>query len=294
MNLSPQELYTNILEGMNQLRREKKKNIKQQIQDSIKRKKANGIVQLIKDSKSVLEVTHQTDRLPMYSLSSIILFFAGIAISVLIDNLFLLPILATGLSLLPWLYILFNAVKFKKQLNEELETALSIITTSYLRTDNFILSVRENIEQINYPIRDIFEKFIVQAGMISTDITQLLEELKNSLDNTVFRDWVDQVILCQDNRTLKSTLQAIVGTLSELREATGKLEIMMYEPSKELISMALIVLLNFPMIRLMNSDWYGYLMYTIIGKLIVTATFVALFVSLIAAVQKTRPVEYRR
>lgn len=294
LKTTPMRLFMDLHDSLSRLNLKKKLSMKKQIQQSVKKRKANGIRQILMESRKVLELTHRSDRLPMYSMYSVFLSVIGILISVLLDNLFLIPVLAIGLALLPWLYILYSATKFKNQLNEEMETALSMITTSYLRSDNIITAVRENIDHINFPVKEVFEGFLFQSDMISSDITQLLENVKGSLDNTIFQDWVDQIILCQDDRNLKSTLQAIVGRLSEVRDVTGELENLMYEPMKEFISMAALALLNIPLIRLMNTEWYTTIMYTPIGQIIIAGTFIALFISLIAAVRKTRPVEYRR
>ena len=272
----------------------RKTSMKKQIRRSKKKRRSGGLRAAMREIESVLKLTHRTERLRMYSMASVFLFFAGAGCAVLLQNYFLLPVLSIGFSLLPWLYILFFAVSFRKKLNEELETALSMITASYLRSDNIIFAVKENINNIHYPIREIFDKFLIQSEKISSDIPQLLAEMRNSLDNDIFQEWVDQLILCQDNRTLKSTLQPIVSRLSNVREVSGKLETWMYEPIKEFISMAAILVLNPLIIRMMSADWYRYLTQRPVGQIIVAASAAAVFISLIAAVKKTKPVEYRR
>lgn len=276
------------------LRSQKKLNLKQQIKRSVREKKIRGIRKILADSRNVLVLTHQTDRLRWYLSASVILSISGILIGALFQNLFLIPVLAVGLPLLPWLSILLRAATFEKQLNEELETALSMITTSYLRSDNIIESIRENVGSIHYPVREIFEKFLIQADLISSDITQLLEKMRDSLDNAVWRNWVDQVILCREDRTLKSTLQPIVSRLSNVREISGKLDNNMYEPIKEFVSMAVLNILNFPLIRLMYPEWYHSLTDRTGGQILIAAVFTVVFVSLCACVTKSRPVEYRR
>ena len=292
--VSPLALFSDIAHGIRHIRERRKVSMKQKIRQSVRKKRVLGIQKIFLDAKNVLVLTHRTDRMYRYSTASVILFFAGVLISVSLDNYFLLPVLSVGMAMLPWLYILLNAVSFQHSLDEELETTLSMITTSYLRSDNIIGAVTESIDNIHYPIREIFEKFIIQANMISPDIPALLKEMKNSLDNTVFHEWVDQLILCMQNRTLKSTLQPIVSRLATVREVTGKLDTIMYEPVKQFIEMAALLILNFPLLRWMYPDWYYTLMYHTVGQIIVALTFVVIFASLSAVIEKTRPVEYRR
>ena len=271
----------------------RKPSLKQQIKQSVRKRQIRGIRKILLDARSVLELTHRTDRLRWYVSASVVLFFSGILIAFLFESYFLMPVLAIGMSLLPWLAILLSSASFQRQLNEELETALSTITTSYLRNDNIISAVRENVSNIHYPIKEIFEKFLVQADLISSDIPQLLEEMKNGLDNSAFREWVDQIILCRQNRTLKSTLQPIVSRMSTVREVSGKLDNLMYDPLKEFISMTVLVILNFPLVRMMYPDWYYSLTQRTGGQILIAVTFAAVFFSLCACVTMTRPVEYR-
>ena len=205
LRISPADLLHGGSELFLRFRPQRKLSLRQQIKRSVRENKIRGIRKILADSRNVLVLTHRTDRLRWYVSVSVFLSIAGMLVGAAFGNVFLVPVLAVGMALLPWLSILLSASTLQRQLNEELETTLSMITTSYLRSDNIIESVRENIGSIHYPIREIFEKFLVQADLISSDVAQLLEEMKNSLDNLVFRDWVDQVILCRQDRTLKST-----------------------------------------------------------------------------------------
>jgi len=275
------------------LRPNRKISLAKKIRRSTGKKKISGIRRIFLDAEHVLEMTHRTDRMNQYTAASAALFFAGVLISALLRNYFLMPVLAVGMALLPWLAVLLSAASFQRQLTEELETTLSMVTTAYLRSDNIIGAIQENIDNIHYPIRDIFEKFLVQANMVSPDIPKLLGEMKDSLDSPVFHDWVDQLILCMGNRTLKSTLQPIVSRLAVVRDVSGKLGNLMYEPVKEFIEMASLLILNFPLLNWVYPEWYQILMYTPAGQAIVALTFLVIFISFVAVIRKTRPAEYR-
>ena len=68
-------------------------------------------------------------------------------------------------------YLRSTAASYKKHLNEELETAISIITTSYLRTEDLIRAVKENLPYINEPVKANFEAFVYEAELINANIT---------------------------------------------------------------------------------------------------------------------------
>lgn len=99
--------------------------------------------------KQILKGTGRTDRYEAVKRLSLILFAVGGALALLIGNVYMVPILGIGFSLAPIWYLRSTAASYKKHLNEELETAISIITTSYLRTEDLIRAVKRNAEVIS-------------------------------------------------------------------------------------------------------------------------------------------------
>lgn len=291
---SPISILRDIQNYIQRVRSGRKLDMRQKIKQSVKKRRIRGIQKILLDARNVLVLTHRTDKMKLYVTASIILFLAGILISSLLQNYFLMPVLAGGMALLPWLYILLNSISFQKQLNEELETTLSIITTSYERSGDFKEAVEKSIDNIHYPIREIFDKFLVQTKVVSPDLPKLLEEMKSCLNNAIFQDWVDQIILCLRDRSLRSTLQPIISRFSTVRDVSGKLDNLMYESVWGYIKMAAVLVLNYPLLKLMFPDWYDLLMHQTTGQIIVAATFLTLFASLSALIGKTRPVEDRR
>lgn len=103
------------------------------------------------------------------------------AIAVMIGNVFLIPVLACGFLFLPFWYIRLTASHFKKDVSSELETALSIITTAYLRSEDILTSVEENLEYLNPPVKTVFADFVSRIRLIDPDLEAALEELKERL-----------------------------------------------------------------------------------------------------------------
>jgi hypothetical protein len=212
----------------------------------------------------------------------------------MMNNVLMIPVMAVGFSLLPFWYVMFTANFYKKQLNAELETSLSIITTSYLRSENFILAVEENAAYLNPPVCDVFRHFLAQTNLINADTVLALENIKYKIANEVYREWIDAVIACQEDKTLKTTLTPIISKLSDVRVVSAELDILLYEPMKEFITMALLLIGNIPLIYFLNKSWFDTLMNTIIGKGVLAISAAALFVSLAAVIRLTRPIEYKR
>jgi len=206
----------------------------------------------------------------------------------------LIPVLTVGFALLPFWYVLFTATFYKKQLNNELETALSVITASYLRTESIISAVDENITYLNPPVIDVFRGFLNQTRLINSNVRNAIEYLKTKIDNDVFREWCDALIACQEDKNLKSTLLPIVSKLSDIRIVTSELDYLLYEPMKEFITMVILLIGNIPLLYFLNRSWFNTLMFNPIGKLILAVTGIVIFVSLAAVIKLSKPIEYRR
>ena len=212
----------------------------------------------------------------------------------MLNNVLMVPVMAVGFAMLPFWYVMFTANFYKKQLNAELETALSIITTSYLRNENFITAVEENVSYLNPPVCDVFRQFLAQTNLINADLRLALDSIKYKIASDVYREWLDAVVACQDDKTLKTTLTPIISKLSDMRVVSAELDMLLYEPMKEFITMALLLVGNIPLIYFLNRDWFDTLMNTIVGKGVSAISAAALFVSLAAVIRLTRPIEYKR
>lgn len=76
------------------------------------------------------------------------------------------------------------------------------------------------------------------------------------------------IAACQYDRGLKTTLTPIVSKLSDMRFVNAELEYLVFEPRKELIIMALLVVGNIPLMYFLNKSWYATLMHTYVGQLV--------------------------
>ncbi len=258
------------------------------------KKKKRGIKKLIADTNVILEATGKEHRFTMMIITSLILMVVGAFFAVAMNNMFILPVFAIGFALLPFWYLKFLSIKWKKDLNNELETALSIITTSYLRCESIITAIDENIDYINPPVHDVFKAFLMQTKLINSNIKIALNGLKDKVDSPVFHEWINAVIDCQEDKNLKSTLTPIVSKLSDMRIVSAELDYLLFEPVKEFISMAVLLVGNIPLMYFLNRDWYETLMHTTLGKFVLAVCGLILFISIAGVVRLSKPIDYRR
>ena len=193
----------------------------------------------------------------------------------------MVPILGIGFSLAPIWYLRSTAASYKKHLNEELETAISIITTSYLRTEDLIRAVKENLPYINEPVKANFEAFVYEA-----------ELLKMKVPNRVFHEWCNILIQCQSDRSMKNTLPTIAQKFSDVRVVQSELEAMMQGPRREAITMMFLVVANVPLLYFLNEDWFHTLIFTTPGKIALAICAAIILFALTQIMKLSKPIEY--
>ena len=248
----------------------------------------------IEQSKNVLEVTGKGHKFELLCTVSLVLLAVGAALAILLENVFLVPIFSVGFMLLPFWYVKLIEANYKKDISMDLETALSIITTAYLRTENIVRAIEENVKNLNPPVKNVFEEFLTQVKYVNPNEETAIKAMKARINNEVFREWCDAVVMCVYDRNLKSTLVPIVSKLSDMRTVNAELSYLIFEPFKEFIIMVMLVIANVPIMYFLNKDWYGTLMHTAAGQVVLSICAAAIFVCMAFAINLTRPIEYRR
>lgn len=168
--------------------------IRADINETTRRKKAGFLRREITEAQAVLAASGRADRFPMVCFTSLLCFALGACIAIAAGNAFLVPVLAVGLMLTPFWYVKLTAGSFKKDVAAELETALSVITTAYLRTENFQQAVEENVRYLHPPVQEVFRHFLMRIKHIDPDMDAALTDLKSAIDNEVWREWCDAVM----------------------------------------------------------------------------------------------------
>ena len=288
--ISPMEFTENIFKKF----MSKPRSIKDEILEITKRKKISFLRREIMEVQEILKVTGRESKFSVLCALSLLLFAMGGSIAIMLGNFFLVPVMAIGFMFLPFWYVRLTQSHFKRDIAAELETELSIITTAYLRNEDILTAVEENMNYLNPPVLSVFKGFVSRIKLINPDIIGALQAMKEQIDNAVFREWCDALIACQLDRSLKTTLTPIVSKLSDMRVVNGELENMVFEPRKEFITMVILVIGNIPLLYFLNKDWYHPLMHSVMGQIILSICAMAIFISTAFVIKLTHPIEYRR
>lgn len=258
------------------------------------KKKSRRISDMLRRINEALKTTGKESQFTIVCASSLALLVAGCVIPFLIGNVFILPILAVTLAGIPFIYAKKTLDLYDRHMKEELETTLSIITTSYIRTDDITSAVSENITYLRPPVKDLFQAFVAETTLITSDTKKALRTLRNKIENDVFTEWCDALIACQDDRTLKSTLLPIVSKLTDVRIVNNELKTMLGEVKKEYLMMVCMVIGNIPLIYALNKDWFDTLVFSTAGKITLAVCGTVILVTAVFMMRWTKPIEYKK
>ena len=206
---------------------------------------------------------------------------AGIALCSLAGNMFLAIPVVPAFAALPFLFLTLSRDRAKRKLSSEMESALGVITSSYIRTDDLVVSVRENLPYIKEPLRKIFEEFVAEATEVSSSVREAIVSMSGKTGDRVFAEWCGTLVRCQDDRIFKDTLPMTVSMLADRRAAASESAHILSAAGTEFLTMCALVAGNAPILYLINREWFYTLTCTLPGKM--TCAFCAAVIAVTAA-----------
>lgn len=287
LNLTPKQISDDLL-----LLTTKKESIRDRVHRLRSGKKKKSLGKRLIYMKDALTAMGRGNKFAFIICSSLCLFAVGCIVAILINNVFLVPVFAVAFAVIPFVYVRNSLSHYDKHIKDELETTLSVISTSYMRNDDIIASVKENLAYIKPPLREHFSAFIGDATLIS-NTKQALKNLRGKVDDEIFKEWCDALLQCQEDSTLKDNLQPIVAKLTDVRIVNSELDTMMSAVRTEYYTMVGLVVGNIPLLYVLNKDWFHTLMFETPGKITLGICGVVILVTYLFMLKFTKPVEYK-
>lgn len=275
-------------------KRSRRLSLKKQVEALSQAKKSNFLVASFNEARTILTAQRRGEKMGVVYAISGACGVVGVIAALLANNIYLVPPFAVGFTLIPVWVIKMSRAYVRKAMTDELEVALSGITTSYMRTDSIVAAIEENISLLNNPIKPVFVKFLNEYKLVNSNVVIGLKKMKQSINHTIFTEWCDAVIQCQSDRSLKVTLFPIINKFSDIKAVQAELDTIMMAPFKEFITLTAALLLTIPMLYILGREWFDILVGTEIGKIILSLTSVAVFVGINNAVNLVEPIEYKR
>lgn len=170
---------------------------------------------------------------------------------------------------LPHAILLVKGNKDKRELAENLESAMRIVTHEYLSTLDIQKAVENSVDVIEHD--KPFREFLVDCKLVSANVERNLRRLETKENNVFFSRWIDQLILTQSDRAQIVNLMPILDDMNDAKTAQRLNESKIAAAWRDYFTLLFIILLAPLLIRFVQHEWYYYLVHTLIGKILSVA-----------------------
>lgn len=190
-------------------------------------------------------------------------------------------------ALSPQLYLRVKLTQAKNQRVEKLHSSMLILSNSYIVTEDFIQSVRDNLGVLEYPAP--FRDFLTYTNYIDSSVKTGLRRMEAQVNNDYFSQWVNVLILAQDDRNMKYVTMSVVDAMSDVRQAQRESDTAMYAIWREYFTVLSLIFAAPLIFRVLMKDAYTVLVTTLPGQALLTLLLAAVVFSLVRAYRLNKP-----
>ncbi len=226
-----------------------------------------------------------------YKWVAVILALVGLAVGLLLNNVPAALVLAVGLGSSPLIIIRIRTGDYLRSLHEKLESAMGIVTNSYVSSGDLIGAVESSLHLLPALVDSIFKQFLTKVQLIDSDVVKALRQMRDRINNRYWRDWCDVLVQCQRDRQLRFALPGIVGRLGEMRRVQMETDTSIRKQTSDYVMIVLIVIGSIPLMGAMMPDWYSMLTTTVIGQVTLAVVLAAVFATAVWVAKLYRPLE---
>ena len=287
MKINPKQAGEDIMNFL-----EPRPSLKKQVDMVEKEKNKEYLADKLKKLKAMMKQMGKESQFSIVCISSIGMMVVGVVISILLKNIFIAPAIIIGFALVPFGFIYKQINLYNKHMDEELETALQLITTTYCRNNNTIEAINSNISFLKPPISSVLQGFLVDCKL-NPNVKSNLKKMQDKVDNRIFHSWVECLIECQDDHSLSVKLHRITSKLTDERILNNELKTMIYKTRKEFYIIVGLTILNIPAVYILNKDWFNILVDTLIGKVYLGLTAIVVLFTTLKMLKITKPIKYK-
>lgn len=235
----------------------------------------------------ILRVKNPENTLAAFSFG---LALFGVLLGCLFNNALLCLIFAVIGIVTPIFGIRFFWSLKAQKMSDSLDVALSRITASYMRPGmTFEAALRENLNDLPDLVRPIFERILLQMNYVDADIVKALKESKLGIHNHIYHEWINAVIRCQNNQSLKPTLPYIVNKFTDQRIIIGEAMVVIREYRRNFFIMAAATVLSPFLLYLIRREWFNLLLTNTLGKVLLAFLAICLVISLYIGIPALTP-----
>ena len=167
-----------------------------------------------------------------------------------------------------------------------LASSMMILSNSYVVTEDFLTTVRDNLDILEYP--EPFRDFYAYATYMSSDIRGALRRMERQVRNGYFSQWVDALILAQEDRELKHVTVSVVRCFYDALQVQQESEAAMYAVWRDYF-LVLILIFSVPLVfRFLLADAYAAMTTSLLGQGMLLLLLGAVVFSVLRALKLNR------
>ena len=164
---------------------------------------------------------------------------------------------------------------------------MMILSNSYVVTEDFITSVRDNLEILEYP--EPFKDFLTYVTLMDSSVATGLRRMEAKVNNPYFSQWIDALVLAQDDRSLKYVTVTVVDSMHDVLSVQAESDAAMYAVWRDYL-MTLIMIFSVPLIfKFTLADAYLTLTGSLVGQSMFILLLAAVIFSVFRALKINKP-----
>lgn len=187
----------------------------------------------------------------------------------------------------PLLFFSFRQTKAKTAQLERLASSMMILSNSYVVTEDFITSVRDNLEILEHP--EPFKDFLTYVTLMDSSVGNGLRRMEAKVNNPYFSQWIDALVLAQEDRSLKYVTVTVVDSMHDVLSVQAESDAAMYAVWRDYL-MTLIMIFSVPLIfKFTLADAYLTLTGSLVGQSMFILLLAAVIFSVFRALKINKP-----
>ena len=187
----------------------------------------------------------------------------------------------------PLLFFSFRQTKAKTAQLERLASSMMILSNSYVVTEDFITSVRDNLEILEHP--EPFKDFLTYVTLMDSSVATGLRRMEAKVNNPYFSQWINALVLAQEDRSLKYVTVTVVDSMHDVLSVQAESDAAMYAVWRDYL-MTLIMIFSVPLIfKFTLADAYLTLTGSLVGQSMFILLLAAVIFSVFRALKINKP-----
>ena len=187
----------------------------------------------------------------------------------------------------PLLFLSYKLTQSKSEHVDKLRASMMLLSGSYIVTEDFVKSMQDNIDLLEYPAP--FREFLTYVSLIDGSVKTGLRRMENQVENLYFSQWIDVLIMAQDDRSLKYVTMSVVDAMNDVHQAQRESDTVMYAIWREYFTVLILIFAAPLVFRVLMKPAYTVLVTTLPGRALLVLLLAAVVYSLIKAVRLNKP-----